>query len=66
MKVLIICNRYTLDMSAAVPYFSMDEAKRKVIWDDGLHLTKDGYKMMGEATAARLIEIISNENKSQS
>ncbi|KAL8646726.1 MAG: hypothetical protein Q9226_006741, partial [Calogaya cf. arnoldii] len=28
------------------------------IWDDGLHLTMDGYEMMGEAIAARLIELL--------
>lgn len=50
-------------MSAAVPYFSMDEKKREAVWDDGLHLTKDGYKMMGDAIAVRLVDIISNEIK---
>ena len=41
----------------------MDEAKREVVWDDGLHLKKAGYKMMGDAIAARLVDLISNEIK---
>ena len=36
-----------MDLCAAVPYFSMDKMLRKEIWDDGVHLTKAGYKMMG-------------------
>lgn len=31
---------------------------RDKIWDDGLHLTKDGYKMIGNAIASRMIELL--------
>lgn len=31
---------------------------RDKIWDDGLHLTKDGYEMMGDAIASRMIELL--------
>lgn len=31
---------------------------RDKIWDDGLHLTKDGYKLMGDAIASRMIELL--------
>lgn len=37
----------------------MDEKMRSRVWDDGLHLTEEGYKMMGDAIAARLLEILS-------
>ena len=31
---------------------------RDKIWDDGLHLTKDGYEMMGDAIASGMIELL--------
>lgn len=39
----------------------MDEKTRDEIWDDGLHLTKNGYKRMGDAVAARMIELLSDK-----
>lgn len=50
-----------MDLCAAVPYFSMDKKLRREIWDDGLHLTKAGYKMMGEAIGARMADLLSRE-----
>ncbi|KAL8679583.1 MAG: hypothetical protein Q9186_004140 [Xanthomendoza sp. 1 TL-2023] len=47
----------------AVPYFNMNETMREQIWDDGLHLTMDGYEMMGEAIATRLIELLHTVEK---
>ena len=47
-----------MDLCRAIPYFSMEEAKRDFIWDDGLHLTEEGYKMMGDAIAAHLIKLL--------
>lgn len=54
-----------MDLCVAVPYFSMEKDLRKVIWDDGLHLTRAGYQMMGEAIGARIAELHSNEEKPQ-
>lgn len=36
----------------------MDKDTRDNIWDDGLHLTKEGYEMMGDAIASRMIEFL--------
>ena len=36
----------------------MDDNVRDKIWDDGLHLTKDGYEMMGDAIASRMMELL--------
>ena len=36
----------------------MDDNMRDKIWDDGLHLTKDGYEMMGDAIASRMMELL--------
>ncbi|KAL9027065.1 MAG: hypothetical protein Q9196_004354 [Gyalolechia fulgens] len=49
---------FYLDLCAAVPYFSMDDTTREMIWDDGLHLTKHGYEMMGDAIATKLLELV--------
>lgn len=49
-----------MDICSKIPYYSMDEKKREVIWNDGLHLGKEGYKLMGSLIAARLIEILSD------
>lgn len=47
-----------MDLCAAVPYFNMSDTQKPRIWDDGLHLTMAGYEMMGEAIAAKLIELL--------
>lgn len=48
-----------MDLCAEIPYFSMNEQLREEIWDDGLHLTQAGYKMMGDAIGARMAELLS-------
>lgn len=55
---LNITCRYHLDLCAAVPYFTMNQTMRKMIWDDGLHLTMDGYKMMGDVIATKLLGLV--------
>ena len=40
----------------------MDEATREKLWDDGLHLTKEGYDMMGDLIAGRLFEILRGDD----
>ena len=47
-----------MDLCHAVPYFALEEAKRDNIWDDGLHLTEEGYKMMADAIAAHMIKLL--------
>lgn len=37
-----------LDLEKRLPYHSMDEAERARYWDDGLHLTADGYDLMAQ------------------
>ncbi|KAL8842239.1 MAG: hypothetical protein Q9170_000645 [Blastenia crenularia] len=62
LNSLVACHEekrlYYLDLCAAVPYFTMNSARRELIWDDGLHLTLDGYEMMGDAVAKRLLELL--------
>lgn len=47
-----------MDLCSAVPWFSMKGSIRDLMWDDGLHLTRDGYEMMGDAIAAKLVELL--------
>lgn len=56
---------FTFDLHAKIPYHSMDEAERKKIWDDGLHLTSKGYERLGELAAERLIELLDAEDREE-
>lgn len=49
---------YTLDLHSAIPFWSMPNAKRREIWDDGVHFTAKGYDLMGNIVADRLVEVI--------
>ena len=53
------------DVCARVPYAGMEEGVRRRVWDDGLHLRPEGYDMMGEAIAERLIEILREGGSSE-
>jgi lysophospholipase L1-like esterase len=50
-------NVFVFDLHAKLPYHSMPQNERKEIWDDGLHLTPQGYERMGELVAERLMEL---------
>ncbi|MCJ1285515.1 hypothetical protein MMC26_004855 [Xylographa opegraphella] len=49
---------FHMDLCHAIPYFTMEERKRDLIWDDGLHLKEAGYEMMGDAIGAHLVELL--------
>ncbi|KAH7176997.1 SGNH hydrolase-type esterase domain-containing protein [Dactylonectria macrodidyma] len=55
-------NFYTFDLYSHIPYHSLTEAERTLYWDDGLHLTADGYAWMGEHIANGLIQILKKED----
>lgn len=55
-----IVRRHYLDLCAAVPYFSMNDTMKEMMWDDGLHLTRDGYEMMGDAIATKLLQLVNS------
>jgi lysophospholipase L1-like esterase len=40
----------------------MDEEQREMFWDDGLHFTEEGYKLIGELVGRRLVEVIEQAN----
>ena len=49
---------YSFDLYSAIPYATLDDATKAKLWDDGLHLTGQGYKVMGDVIAVRLFEIL--------
>lgn len=58
MKLTDRANSHVFDFNAVFPYHSMRPEEREKYWDDGLHLTADGYVLMGEKIAGALINII--------
>jgi lysophospholipase L1-like esterase len=46
------------DLHGKVPYHNATEEFRKKIWDDGLHLTAEGYKLVGEVVGGHLIALL--------
>ncbi|TLS24576.1 hypothetical protein PpBr36_08817 [Pyricularia pennisetigena] len=54
-------NIYVHDHHAAVPYWSLSQEERDKYWDDDVHLTADGYDLMGKMIAARLVDILLGE-----
>lgn len=48
---------YTLDLKSLIPYHAMSEESRSDIWDDGLHLTPNGYCVMGDHVANQVVEL---------
>ncbi|KAI6644944.1 hypothetical protein MCOR14_000655 [Pyricularia oryzae] len=52
---------YVHDHHAAVPYWSLSQEERDKYWDDHIHLTADGYNLMGKMIAARLVDILCEE-----
>lgn len=49
---------HTFDLWSVIRYQGVDDAERLRIWDDGLHLTSAGYKVMGDAIAFHLFELL--------
>ncbi|PFH55847.1 hypothetical protein XA68_17516 [Ophiocordyceps unilateralis] len=51
-------NFYAFDLFSKIPYHSLEQAERDRFWDDGLHLTPDGYDWMGGHVADELLRIL--------
>ncbi len=49
---------HTLDLHQKIPYQSLNEFQRDVYWDDGVHLTEEGYNWMGDHIADALVPLI--------
>ncbi|KAF4627932.1 hypothetical protein G7Y89_g10219 [Cudoniella acicularis] len=51
-------NFHTLDLHSKVPYWDLPEARRKEIWDDGVHFTAKGYDLIGNILADKIINLV--------
>ncbi|CAD6589919.1 MAG: hypothetical protein ASARMPREDX12_004074 [Alectoria sarmentosa] len=49
---------YSFDIYSAIRYTGIDKELREKLWDDGLHLTSEGYKVMGDVIAVRMLELL--------
>lgn len=52
---------HSFDLRSKIPYHSLTDAEKVRYWDDGLHLTADGYDWMGDHIADALIPILKRE-----
>lgn len=51
-------NSYSFDLYSAIRYTGIEEELREKLWDDGLHLSSEGYKVMGDVIAVRMFELL--------
>lgn len=56
---------YAFDLKSKIPYHSLSEKDRDTYWDDGLHLSPNGYDWMGNHIADALIPIIQREEQEE-
>ncbi|KJZ78405.1 hypothetical protein HIM_02443 [Hirsutella minnesotensis 3608] len=58
-------NFYTLNLFEKIPYHSLSQDDRDRFWDDGLHLTEDGYDWMGGHIADGLLPLLRKQAEPQ-
>jgi len=51
-------NFYTFNLHDSVPYWSLPDEVRKIIWDDIVHFTPKGYDLVGHRIAEKLEQLI--------
>ncbi|KHN99937.1 Esterase, SGNH hydrolase-type [Metarhizium album ARSEF 1941] len=56
-------NYHALDLHAKLPYHSLSADDRDKYWDDGLHLTDQGYDWMGRHVADGFLAALSSVNR---
>ncbi|GIK06327.1 hypothetical protein Aspvir_001974 [Aspergillus viridinutans] len=52
---------HAFDLHGKLPYHDATEEFREKIWDDGLHLTAEGYKLVGEVVGEHLIALLKDK-----
>ncbi|RLL93258.1 hypothetical protein CFD26_102360 [Aspergillus turcosus] len=52
---------HAFDLHGKLPYHNATEEFREKIWDDGLHLTAEGYKLVGDVVGEHLIALLKDE-----
>ncbi|EJP70952.1 GDSL-like Lipase/Acylhydrolase [Beauveria bassiana ARSEF 2860] len=51
-------NYHTLDLHQKIPYNSLNDSQRDLYWNDGVHLTEQGYDWMADHIADALIPLV--------
>ncbi|KAG9249652.1 putative GDSL-like lipase/acylhydrolase [Emericellopsis atlantica] len=54
-------NYHAFDLRSHIPYHSLTEDEQDTLWDDGLHLTVDGYNWMGAHIADAFIPLLKQD-----
>lgn len=54
---------HTFDLKTAFPYHSLDQKERVRLWADTVHFTAQGYDLVGELIADRLLEILGGQEQ---
>ncbi|KAF7134137.1 hypothetical protein CNMCM5793_005816 [Aspergillus hiratsukae] len=52
---------HVFDLHGKLPYHNATEEFRQKTWDDGLHLTAEGYKLVGDVVAEHLISLLKDK-----
>ncbi|GFF51370.1 hypothetical protein IFM46972_09281 [Aspergillus udagawae] len=52
---------HAFDLHGKLPYRNAAEDFREEIWDDGLHLTAEGYKLVGEVVGEHLTALLKDK-----
>ncbi|OAQ72569.1 GDSL-like lipase/Acylhydrolase [Pochonia chlamydosporia 170] len=56
-------NFYSFDLHAKIPFHSLSEEDKDRYWDDGLHLTADGYDWMGNHIATGFLAALASAKR---
>lgn len=54
-------NSHVYDLAAAVPYYSLNDADRERYWDDSVHMTTEGYQLVGQKVGMALVSLLVKE-----
>ncbi|RHZ43193.1 SGNH/GDSL hydrolase family protein [Aspergillus thermomutatus] len=52
---------HAFDLHGALPYHNATEEFKEKIWDDGLHLTAEGYRLVGDVVGEHLIALLKDK-----
>jgi hypothetical protein len=58
-------NFHSYDLKSKIPYHSLSKEDREKYWDDHLHMTSDGYDLMGGFVADALLQCIAEEENEE-
>ena len=54
---------YSFDLKSKIPFHSLTNEEKETYWDDGLHLTAEGYDWMGDKIADAFIPLVKQDRR---